>query len=191
MGNIVLVTGGARSGKSSFAENLAKKINGDILYIATAIAFDEEMKLRIKKHKADRPEEWHTHEGYKNLDETVLNKGAHVKGILIDCVTIMVTNLMFDSIGLENDNPMTADFEIAEATIKAEVERLIAALKASAADTILVTNEVGMGIVPENKLTRAYRDIAGRINRQIAQSSNEVYLVVCGIPMKIKHSWNE
>ncbi len=188
MNKKILVTGGARSGKSSFAEEMAKDIEGDILYIATAVAFDEEMKLRVKKHRESRPEEWSTHEGYRDLDEVLINKPANVQGILIDCITIMATNLLFDAIGLDNDMPTTADFEAAEVKINQEIQKLLQAIDATDADVIIVTNELGMGIVPENKLARAYRDIAGRINRQIAQCCDEVYLVVCGIPVKIKHS---
>lgn len=191
MGKRILVTGGARSGKSSFAEGLAKAAEGNILYIATAIAFDEEMKLRIKKHKESRPKEWQTYEGFKGLDEIIINKSSSTKCVLIDCITIMVTNLLFDSIGLDNEYPTTEDFEIAEEKIKQEVQRLLVALDSTNTDAIIVTNELGMGIVPENKLARAYRDIAGRVNRQIAESCDEVYIVVCGIPVKIKHSWNE
>lgn len=186
MGKLVLVTGGARSGKSSYAESIIKKLEGEILYIATSIPFDDEMRERVKKHRERRPIEWHTYEGYKNL-KTVFKQGeADYKGILLDCVTIMLTNLMFDKAADDIDRLSQEAIDAIEEKIIAEVKGFIDAAEKSDSTIVMVTNEVGDGIVPENKLARIFRDIAGRVNQYIASRSDEVYLVVCGMPVKIK-----
>lgn len=186
MGKLVLVTGGARSGKSSYAENIMREIQGEILYIATSIPFDDEMRDRVRKHRERRPENWHTYEGYKNLGSVFQKENINYSGILLDCVTIMVTNLLFEKSpeGIENLNQEVINN--IEREIIVEVEAFIKASEKSEAKIVLVTNEVGDGIVPENKLARIFRDIAGRVNQYIASRCNEVYLVVCGIPVKIK-----
>lgn len=193
MGRGILVTGGARSGKSNYAEDLAKKLGENILYIATSIPFDDEMKERVRKHKASRPEHWLTYEGYKKLG-TVLNNCVNkqgtvlssVDGVLIDCVTVMITNLMFDMPRMKDENYELIDFNIVETEIMNEAKSLMEAIKNLNKTVILVTNEVGFGIVPESKLGRVFRDIAGRVNQYIASRCDEVYLTVCGISMKVK-----
>lgn len=186
MRRIVLVTGGARSGKSEYAEKIAHEAGGKVLYIATAIPFDEEMKSRVKKHRDVRPDTWDTYEGYKSLDEVVTRNSKQYETILIDCVTIMVTNLLFDYLGMDNQNPSFSDFEEAERKIKGDIEKLSNSLKQCDTTVILVTNELGSGIVPESLFGRAFRDIAGRMNKLLAENADEVYLCVCGIPVKIK-----
>lgn len=186
MGKAILVTGGARSGKSSYAEQLAKGLDGNILYIATAVPFDEEMKSRVRKHREARPAEWDTYEGYKELAKVMVEKGGKYKGILLDCITIMVTNLLLEQPGVCSEYPGMQDFENAEAVIKKEIEYLLKGIKETEATVIMVTNELGSGVVPENLMARAFRDIAGRVNQMVAAASDEVYLTVCGIPVKIK-----
>lgn len=186
MGKLTLVTGGARSGKSTFAEKLTADIGQKVLYIATAIAFDDEMKDRIKKHKESRPKEWDTFEGYKGLGQVIAEKGSSNDVILLDCVTVMITNLLFDYPGMDFDKPSFEMLKEAEAFVSAEFDSLLAAALEGQANVVLVTNELGSGVVPENEISRAFRDIAGRINQRIAAKCNEVYLTVCGIPMKIK-----
>lgn len=186
MGKSILITGGARSGKSKYAEKLAKGLGGNILYIATALAFDDEMKKRIKMHKESRPEEWHTYEGYKKLGDYIKAHGNQYKGILIDCVTIMVTNIILENVGFDNPNPNIHGCEKAETIIKQEIDNLMAGIKETQTTVILVTNELGSGVVPENLFARVFRDIAGRANQQVAEQVDEVYLSVCGIPLKIK-----
>ncbi len=186
MGKFILVTGGARSGKSTFAEKLTADIGQKVLYIATAIAFDEEMQDRIKKHKESRPKEWDTFEGYKGLGQILESKGSSYNAILLDCVTVMLTNLLFDYPGMDFDKPSFKVLKEAEAYVTAEFDKLIAAALEGQATVVLVTNELGSGLVPENEISRAFRDIAGRINQRIAAKCHEVYLTVCGIPMKIK-----
>lgn len=186
MSKTILITGGARSGKSAFAEKLAKETGEKVLYIATSIPFDDEMKERVKRHKAQRPAEWDTYEGYRNLGDVITEKGKSYDGILVDCITIMATNLMFDSIGFEDQSPAYEDFLKAEEYISIHIENLKKGLSAADTTVILVTNELGSGVVPDTAFGRAFRDIAGRANRQLAEQADEVYLVVCGIPMKIK-----
>lgn len=206
MGKIILVTGGARSGKSTFAEKLAGSTGDKVLYIATSIPFDDEMKDRVKRHRERRPANWSTFEGYKNLKQVFHLKDQSFEVILLDCVTIMITNLLFELAGFHDsaqgefniDELRDEAIESIEKEILKEVKEFIdeAKLKLKdetkseneekSKDVILVTNEVGFGIVPDNKLGRIFRDIAGRINQYIASRAEEVYLVVCGLPLKIK-----
>lgn len=186
MGKAILVTGGARSGKSSYAEKLARELGGNILYIATSIPFDDEMKSRVKKHRESRPDEWDTYEGYKGLGHVISEKSSEYNGILLDCITVMVTNLLLEYPGIDYDNACCEDFEEAEKTIKGEVEELLEGISQAEATVIMVTNELGSGIVPENLLGRVFRDIAGRMNQYIAEQCDEVFITVCGLPLKLK-----
>ncbi|MGE5632830.1 MAG: bifunctional adenosylcobinamide kinase/adenosylcobinamide-phosphate guanylyltransferase [Caulobacteraceae bacterium] len=186
MGKAILVTGGARSGKSSLAEKLAKEQNGSVLYIATAVPFDEEMKKRVQKHRESRPQEWDIYEGYRGLGKYIAEKGQKYDTILLDCITVMITNIFLDFPDLNYENPKFEDFEIVEEAIRKEAEELMEGIKQSAVNVIMVTNELGSGIVPENLMARVFRDIAGRANQYIASQCDEVYLTVCGLPMKLK-----
>jgi len=186
MKKIVLITGGARSGKSTYAEKLASEEKGSVLYIATSIPFDDEMKDRVKKHKERRPSTWHTFEGYKNLKQVFYNEEMQFDTILLDCITIMVTNLMFDSAGDNFDDLNNEDIDIMEKEILQEISDFLNETEKNTKTVILVTNEIGAGIVPEYKMARVFRDIAGRVNQYIASRAQEVHLVVCGIPIKIK-----
>jgi adenosylcobinamide kinase/adenosylcobinamide-phosphate guanylyltransferase len=185
MSKVTLVTGGARSGKSNFAEELCKKKSSKVSYIATAIPFDDGMKDRIKKHKDQRPNYWNTFEikmnVYKNLDEIIKKSDV----ILLDCVTVLVNNIIFYD-ELDFDNITYKEVDKLELKVKNEFKNIIEIIKKSKIDFIFVTNEIGLGIVPENKLARIYRDIVGRMNQYIAKNSDEVYFVVSGIPNKIK-----
>lgn len=183
--SLILVTGGARSGKSTFAENLIKEKYEKVSYIATAIAFDEGMKDRIKKHRNSRPKEWITYEKHRDVYKFIKNMKNHSQVALLDCVTIMVTNLMFDE-ELNWDNLSRERIDEIEEFIKEQVQLLIKEAKNNDYNLVLVTNELGMGLVPENRLSRVFRDIAGRVNQLISLRADEVYFVVSGIPMKIK-----
>ncbi|HOE57231.1 MAG TPA: bifunctional adenosylcobinamide kinase/adenosylcobinamide-phosphate guanylyltransferase [Bacillota bacterium] len=178
MGRAILITGGARSGKSSYAEKLAKELGGSVLYIATSIPFDEEMKNRVKRHRESRPAGWDTYEGFKGLGPLIAGKGSEYNVILLDCITLMITNLL-----LEHQD---MDYEETERKIKKEIEKLLMGVAKTKAVVIMVSNEIGSGIVPENPLTRAFRDIAGRMNQHIAEQCGEVFLTVCGLPLKLK-----
>ncbi|WP_291635565.1 bifunctional adenosylcobinamide kinase/adenosylcobinamide-phosphate guanylyltransferase [Clostridium sp.] len=186
MKKIILITGGARSGKSTYAEKLAKEAKGGVLYIATSIPFDDEMKDRVKKHKERRPATWYTFEGYKNLEQVFDNVQMQFDTILLDCITIMVTNLMFDQVGDNFDDLNDQDIDKMEKGILQEIDNFLCEAEKNLKTIILVTNEIGSGIVPEYKMARVFRDIAGRANQYIASRAMEVHMVVCGIPIKIK-----
>jgi len=182
MGKIILVTGGARSGKSKFAEKLALKLgNGRAAYIATAQIFDDEMAHRVKLHKARRNDSWTTYEAPFNADKTILTL-ENFDAILFDCVTIYLSNFL-----------CAADFDdIEKIYIDAEnlIDKLINAAKKINAVIIFVSNEVGGGIVPENKLARIFRDVAGLANQRIAENAEQVFLTVAGIAVDIKNLSN-
>lgn len=181
-GKVILVTGGSRSGKSEFAEELLKD-KSNVLYIATAIAADDEMKNRIFKHKERRNASWETFEGYKELTKII--NTSKKENILLDCVTIMLTNLMFDN-KQDFDKMSMEDIEVLLRGIKEQFYKLIEAVRKNNKLIILVTNEVGYGIVPEHKLSRIFRDLAGSLNQYIGSLSDELYLVACGVPLKLK-----
>ncbi len=185
MSKLILVTGGARSGKSTFAENLAKELGDNVLYVATAQQTDNEMKQRIEKHRERRPASWETFEGYKNLDTSLYNIIEDKSAVLLDCITIMVTNLMLQET-FDWDRLTREKVEEIEYDIQHQIERLISLSKMTKVPFILVTNEVGLGVVPPSVMGRDFRDIAGRINQLLAKAADEVYFCVSGIPMKIK-----
>ena len=185
MSNIVLVTGGARSGKSDFAESLCIKQHNKTAYIATSIAFDDEMKDRVRKHQESRPKDWKTYEIYKDIYSIVKDLDKNHDTVLLDCVTLMVNNLMF-YYNMNIDTATVEELNEVEHYIKDQILKLLEAIKNTNLYFVIVTNELGMGIVPENKLSRIYRDFVGRANQLIAKNSDEVYFVVSGIPMKVK-----
>lgn len=184
MGHITFITGGARSGKSRYAERLAKERGKQVSYIATSIPFDEGMKNRIKKHRQRRPKEWMTIERYQDFGEILGTKEYEKTDIfLVDCITVMINNLMFYS-GLDFDHCRVEQVDELEKEIFQEVEKLL--LLAEQKDMILVSNEVGMGLVPAYKMGNYYRDIVGRVNQWIASKADEVFFLVSGLPMKLK-----
>lgn len=171
---IVFITGGARSGKSSFALNEALKVSGPKAYIATAQALDNEMKERIRKHKDERNADWDTFEEAFKITEIISDADTKYNVVVLDCLTLWLSNLICGNMDCNK-----------------EIENLIAALKDSRQKTnnsklFIVSNEVGMGIVPENELARKFRDMAGFLNQKVAEIADEVFLVTAGIPIKIK-----
>ncbi|OGO77687.1 MAG: bifunctional adenosylcobinamide kinase/adenosylcobinamide-phosphate guanylyltransferase [Clostridiales bacterium GWB2_37_7] len=190
MGKLILITGGARSGKSTYAERMAGSISNKVLYLATAVAFDEEMKHRIEKHKQSRPAFWDTQEGYKNLN-IVIEEASDYEVVLLDCITVMLTNLLWEYPGMDFDTPSKEDLEKAEEYVRIEFDKLLKSAMDYKGTLIMVTNELGSGIVPEAPIARSFRDIAGRVNQQIAAHCQEVYLTVCGIPVQIKKASEE
>lgn len=179
MGKIVLVTGGARSGKSRFAERYAKSLGVDtIAYIATAQIFDEEMADRVKMHRERRAEGWRTYESPFDADKTIVEAATAHSVILFDCLTLYTTNLLL--------NERADDIAARRENVLRQAERLINAARTCDAVVIFVTNEVGMGIVPDNALSREYRDLSGWVNQMAAQAANEAYLVVCGLAVELK-----
>jgi adenosylcobinamide kinase/adenosylcobinamide-phosphate guanylyltransferase len=167
MRRVVLVLGGARSGKSRFAEGLADEIEGPRTYIATAEVFDEETRDRVARHVAQRGGTWTTVEAPLELGSAIA--GAAPGFVLVECLTVWINNLMHYRRDAEH-----------------EVETLCGALAHGEGTIVLVANEVGLGIVPDNELARRFRDIAGRANQRIAAIADEVYFVAAGIPLTLK-----
>lgn len=172
MGKITFVLGGARSGKSSQALKLAKAFGGRVAFVATCQGLDSEMKKRIALHKQSRPKQWKTFEEGYEVDKLLNAIGGKFDVIIIDCLTLLVSNLMLE--------------EFRDNAVEIRIKKVVAALKKIKADSVMVSNEVGLGIVPENKLARRFRDVAGRANQIIAGSSEEVYFMVSGIAWRIK-----
>jgi adenosylcobinamide kinase/adenosylcobinamide-phosphate guanylyltransferase len=168
-GRITFILGGSRSGKSGFALKQASKLPGSKAFIATAQAFDDEMRDRIERHKKERPADWHTFEEPIALPGMITDMGKDYSVILIDCLTLWLSNLMMN-----------------EADVESSIESLLLAAAPCPAALFIVSNEVGMGIVPDNALSRRFRDLAGTLNRCIAEIADEVFMVVAGIPVKIK-----
>jgi adenosylcobinamide kinase/adenosylcobinamide-phosphate guanylyltransferase len=163
---LTLILGGARSGKTRHAEGLIKALPAPWIYVATAEVWDEEMRARVERHKADRSEK-----GWLTIEAPVdLAAALHTdQPVLVDCLTLWVTNLM-----------------LGEHDIDAATDRLEAALAARTAPTFLVANEVGLGIVPDNKMARDFRDHAGRLHQRLAQKADRVILMVAGLPLAVK-----
>lgn len=181
---MILVTGGDRSGKSAFAESLAKKAEGNVLYIATAKVIDEEMQSRIQKHIQRRPKQWDTLESYMHLAEKIKQVESQYHCILLDCIPLLLTNMIFEY--SDTDDTEKMDFEYLENKILLELEEIANVCSLSNCQVIIVTGEMGLGIVPTNRLSRHFRDIIGSVNQILAQKANEVYIVVSGIAVKIK-----
>jgi len=170
---VTLITGGARSGKSAFALELARRKYARRTLIATAVALDEEMKARILRHKEERGDTFHTIEEPVRLAQAVSSCAGQSDVAVVDCLTVWLGNL-YHHCG-EN-----------ESSIEQHLNGFLSALENAPCDLVLVTNEVGWSIVPENRLARAFRDMAGRLNREVAQRSRHVYLLCCGIPLVLK-----
>ena len=174
MGKIIFLLGGARSGKSQFAIKLAKKDARKVAFIATCVGLDREMEKRISLHKKNRPSNWQTFEAPKDIALLLKKIGPKFEIIIIDCLTLLVSDLLLKG--------------LREEAIENKINKILAALKKIKAKSIIVSNEVGLGIVPKNKLARDFRDIAGRTNQIVAEKSDEVFFMLAGISIKIKNS---
>ena len=180
---IILCSGGARSGKSEFAERLALATVGRKAYVATGQAFDEEMIDRIKKHQERRGEIWNNFEVPLHLDKEWQNISQTADVILIDCLTMFTTNHMMAHGSIQGQQ----DANQLEATVLTELETLLASIKSCEGKTVIfVTNEIGLGIVPDNKLARYFRDIAGRVNRTVATAADKLFLTISGVTIELK-----
>jgi adenosylcobinamide kinase/adenosylcobinamide-phosphate guanylyltransferase len=180
MASIVLVTGGCRSGKSAYAERLAESLPPSRLYVATAPVTDAEMERRIQEHRRVREGRgWETVEEQLDLAGVFTRSGRH-KVVLVDCVTLWVNNLMYH--GDRDGRPVT------EADVADACGRVLQAAESCRGTVIFVTNEVGLGVVPENAAARRYRDLAGRANQLLAARADAVTLLCCGIPIHLKES---
>ena len=180
---IILCSGGARSGKSEFAERLALATEGRKAYVATGQAFDEEMIDRIKKHQERRGEIWNNFEVPLHLAKEWQNISQTADVILIDCLTMFTTNHMMAHGSIQGQQ----DANQLEATVLTELETLLASINSCEGKTVIfVTNEIGLGIVPDNKLARYFRDIAGRVNRTVATAADKLYLTISGVTIELK-----
>lgn len=180
---IILCSGGARSGKSEFAEQLALSLKGRKAYVATGQAFDDEMKDRIKKHQLRRGKEWITFEIPLYLHKNWEQIKSVSDVILIDCLTMFTSNHVF----AHGDINTQEDSNRIESIILEELRLLLQEINNSNDKTVIfVTNEIGLGIVPENKLARYFRDITGRVNREVASAANKMYLTISGITIELK-----
>ena len=195
MGKLTLVLGGARSGKSTFAENRAKEVGGDsVLYVATSETKDDEMEKRVEKHRSERSSAWGTVEAPRDVAQALRQVQDTAKSaasvVLLDCMTFLVANHLMDAAAPEDDpfdSPSADPFDVQiEADVVAEVEALVKYVSETDVELLVVSNEVGLGVVPPYELGRAYRDILGRANQILARHADEVQLLVAGIPMRIK-----
>lgn len=182
----ILITGGARSGKSHFAQELALKSGKAVLFVATATAGDEEMRQRIEEHRRTRPAAWSTLEVTTHVGNQILNKIGKAQVVIVDCVTLLVNNIFSQH---TNQAGNLVDASLIENEVTNEIEELIGCIDHVDASFIVVTNEVGMGLVPANQLGRLYRDLLGKANRLLAERADEVYLMVAGLPVKIKPAY--
>jgi adenosylcobinamide kinase/adenosylcobinamide-phosphate guanylyltransferase len=166
---VTLVLGGARSGKSSYAERLAEGAGGSCIYLATAAAGDAEMAERIARHRARRGERWRTHEEPLALAEALATVARPEAAVLVDCLTLWLSNIMLADLDVEN-----------------KCGNLVAALPRLRGPVIFVANEVGLGIVPDNALARRFRDEAGRLNQAVAAAAQSVVFLAAGLPLVLK-----
>lgn len=178
MGKIILVTGGGRSGKSLYAQNLAEQMAFQRVFIATCPVLDDEMRERVRRHREQRAHaQWRTIEEQVDLAGNLACSGSDAT-VLIDCLTLWINNLMFEKEG---------DAEgVSEDDIRGRCERILESARKRTGTTILVTNEVGFGIIPGDAVTRRFRDLSGRCNQVMAQGADKVILMISGIPVTVK-----
>lgn len=189
LSKVILVTGGARSGKSSFGEKKVQDIGKNIGYIATAKVTDSDMAARIKHHQESRPSHWPTFECYKNYGQLKDDPAFMACDTLIfDCVTIGITNCMFDDLTIDYDHCTQEVISQVEADVKKEFVELLNLVRETGHNLVMITNEVGLGLVPPYRLGNIFRDIAGRMNQYLAQEADEVYFILSGLPLTLKGS---
>ena len=193
---LIFVTGGAKSGKSKFAEEMLLKLNNGNqknIYLATSLVFDEEMKEKVRLHKKRRKNDWFTVETYENfknkLNNFFENNDKIKNNMLVDCLTNMITNIIFENQNIDWNNferkLYIQTLKKLNKNVKNSVDELLN-ITNQFENTVIVSNELGMGLVPSYPLGRYFREIAGKMNQIVAEKADEVYFVVSGIPMKIK-----
>jgi adenosylcobinamide kinase / adenosylcobinamide-phosphate guanylyltransferase len=178
----IVLLGGARSGKSHYAQGLAKRWE-KVLFVATAEAGDADMQSRIEKHKQSRPQGWRTLEATTHLGSRIQDEIADESLVIIDCITLLISNIFCRYVEPDFDN---IEESVIEKQVVAEIAELQECMRKFEASFIIVSNEVGLGLVPDNRMGRLYRDFLGRANQMLAQSADEVYLMVAGIPLRVK-----
>ena len=176
---LTFILGGARSGKSSYAQTLAAKCPGTVLYVATATAGDEEMTVRIAAHKASRPSTWQTLETPLQVGAAVKSSAAKPDLVLLDCLTLLANNVLFSL-------PEAVSEAEYQAALDGEIAEIVDAWQLGTASWIIVSNEVGLGLVPPYPLGRLYRDVLGKANQRLAQAATRVLFMVAGLPMTVK-----
>ncbi len=176
-----LITGGARSGKSRLAFKMAMKTGGHVLFVATAEAGDDEMIQRIESHRKVRPADWATLEVTTHIGREITRNIGKTQTVIIDDITLLVNNIFQQHKG-------TMNALLLEKAVVAEIKELINCMKQSKARFIIVTNEVGLGIVPADRVSRLYRDLLGKANQMLAENADEVILMVAGIPVFLKNT---
>lgn len=179
-GEMILVLGGARSGKSAYAQKLAQSQELPVTYLASAIPLDEEMRQRIVRHRETRPKEWTTVEAPYSADKEVIALCSEKRLVIWDCITVFLTNLMLKG-SQEGEGP-----DEIEASILSRFQMMFSEAEGLPGTLIAVSNEVGLGLVPEYPLGRNFRDLAGRVNQLLAQQADKVFLMVAGLPLQIK-----
>jgi adenosylcobinamide kinase/adenosylcobinamide-phosphate guanylyltransferase len=179
----VLITGGARSGKSHLAQEIAAKGGKRVLFVATAQAGDEEMRKRIVTHRRARPADWRTMETPVNVGSSILHGISDSEVVLLDDITLLLNNVVGEFL---STNGTDIDEQKAEEAVTREIDDLVRCIRAIPVDFIIVTNEVGLGLVPDNKLGRVYRDLLGKANQALAGVADEVLFMVAGLPIKLK-----
>jgi adenosylcobinamide kinase/adenosylcobinamide-phosphate guanylyltransferase len=181
----ILITGGARSGKSRFAQELALKLGGPVLFVATAEVGDEEMRRRILEHRRTRPAAWSTLEVTTHIGSQIAQKIGEAQVVIVDCITLLVNNIFSR---YSDQTSEQIDASLIEKGIMVEIDELVDCMSHTITSFIIVTNEVGLGLVPANRLSRLYRDLLGKANQILAQRADEIYLMVAGLPVPIKPS---
>lgn len=181
---VILVTGGARSGKSIYAENLARERSKKVVYLATAAVVDDEMVERVKAHRLFRPDSWKTVEETINVIEVFDNIPEGTEVVLLDCLTFWISNMMMKRKG--EGEPEEKEVKELELYLINEARKLSEKLKEQKYTVIVVSNELGLGLVPPYVLGRIFRDVVGKANQMIAEAADEVYFMVSGLPLKLK-----
>jgi adenosylcobinamide kinase/adenosylcobinamide-phosphate guanylyltransferase len=176
---LTLVLGGARSGKSSYALDWASQVGERILFVATAQPFDDEMRERVTRHQSERPSTWRTLEAPIAVGDEIAAADGGFDAVVVDCITLLVTNVL-----LAMDESASQD--AVNRAVLVEVDSLLAAYSASSARWLLVSNEVGMGVVPPTRLGRFFRDALGYANQRLARAADEVVMIVAGLPWSLK-----
>ena len=179
----ILIIGGARGGKSHFAQEFALKLGKPVLFVATAEAGDEEMQHRIEEHQRTRPPTWSTLEVTTHVGSQILQGIGGMEVVIVDCITLLVSNIFGRC---SNPTSELMDVSLIEKEVMAEIDELVECINQAKASFIIVTNEVGTGLVPANRVGRLYRDLLGNTNQILAQRVDEVYLMVAGLPVLMK-----
>ena len=177
--HVTLILGGARSGKSTYAQHLAEKSHKAVLFVATAEALDDEMAQRIRRHQQERPANWRTLEAPRAVAEQIRKAVSAGELILLDCVTLLASNVIAPL-------PEPYSSEVAEAALNTEIDALMALMDGTDHEWLIISNEVGLGLVPDSPLGRVYRDALGRANQCLAAAADEVLFLAAGLPMRLK-----